>query len=320
MKHFFWYLLIGLSVGQASWAESVTPRLPEEMVMVAPQLTAVRRGLEIQRLVHGQFKQDGDQVTVVLHLIRHPMNQTPTCQSGDHDCLPNVSDSMTLRLNHPEMSRLEQYQTLLHPRDDSTYLKFPIFREMFELLVVDGLNIQPQGDAWTMTRDDGVATIWQPMSLEQASNTSYFVRNFALLSTSEVEQCIASQLARVYAIEAPSAEQQALLDAVSLNAEKHRLRDREETNRYKQAMMMEFSAKYLSGMDNWPQSADEFVSMEKFKEIIDPIDAHALFMENFERISSAAHYYRRLDLFSNEYTPDEQVRIVCSDLVNLNSP
>ncbi|OAL58593.1 hypothetical protein A6R74_06800 [Halomonas sp. ALS9] len=217
------------------------------------------------------------------------------------------------------MSRLEQYQTLLHPRDDSTYLKFPIFREMFELLVVDGLNIQPQGDAWAMTRDDDVATIWQPMSLEQASNTTYFVHNF-VLSASEIEQCVASQLARVYAIEAPSAEQQALLDAVSLTAEKHRFYDREETNRYRQAMMMEFSAKLLSGMDNWPQSAAEFVSMELFKGVIDPIDAHALFMDNFERISSAAHYYRRLDLFSNEYTPDEQVRIVCSDLVNLDSP
>lgn len=285
--------------------------------MVAPQLTAVSRGLEIQRLVHGQFKQDGDQVTVVLHLIRHPMNQTPTCQSGDHDCLPNVSDSMTLRLNHPEMSQLEQYQTLLHPRDDSTYLKFPIFREMFELLVVDGLNIQPQGDSWTMTRDDGVATIWQPMSLEQASNASYFVQSLSP-SASEIEQCVASQLARVYAIEAPSAEQQALLDMVSLNAGKYRFYDRDERKRYRQPVILELSARLLSGMDNWPQSAADFVSTEPFEGIA--ADSPALFMENFERISSAAHYYRRLDLFSNEYTSDEQVRIVCSDLVNLDSP
>ena len=108
MKRWIVNVLMGMWAGQAS-AATLPDNLPEDMVMVAPKLYAVERGLDIQRLVHGHFETQGDQLAVTLTLLRRSSSDGPSpCQPGEADCLPNVAGTFTLQLNAPAGVNLAQ--------------------------------------------------------------------------------------------------------------------------------------------------------------------------------------------------------------------
>ncbi len=321
MKREIWIALMSLSATQISWASPATQRLPEAMVMVAPPLDSVGKGLEIQRLVHGQFKQDGDQTVAVLHLIRRPLGQSPTCEPGSEGCLPNVSDALTLQININDSD--SQHTLPSDTRDEpitaSSSRRTPIFRELFQRLAIEKLDIRNRGDTWMITPEGGVTTIWQPMSLEQASSASYFAEILGP-PVYEIEQCVASQLADVLAAESPTAAQRYLLDAVSVNADVQRLDGHEKSTRYRQALNVEFASQLLSRSADVPDSPAAFVSTSPYNALAQDSESRAWLMDNFSRIEGAARYWRRLDRLSHNVAPGAQSRIICNDLVTLDSP
>ncbi|MFC0268733.1 hypothetical protein [Kushneria aurantia] len=321
MKPLIWIVLAGLSIAPTSWASPTPPRLPAEMVMVAPPLESVGAGLEIQRLVHGQFEQEGGRILALLHLIRRPLGEPPTCRPGADGCLPNVSDSLTLRLNtHDRESPATTLPRVRgEPITDSSSTRTPIFRDMFQLLAVGALDIQHRGNTWTMTDESGVTTTWKPMSLEQASNASYFVQTLTPPAYA-IEQCVAAQLSDAYATQSPTAAQSELLDAVSIISAPERLRDSDDSSRYEQAALVKFAAQLLAGSDDVPDTPADFVSTPPYAAMARDAESRALLMNNAERISSASRYLRRLDRLSHSDTPDAQERIICGDLVTLDSP
>lgn len=320
-------LLLATFLPLSSAAAETWDKLPEEMVMISPQLESVTAGIAASRLVHASFESNGDYTNIKIRFLGSSLDLPIACDVPDEGCLPNARGFMELRARNMPVGNQEDMiatikvgseWTIDKPLRDRVY-----YMELLGTFMANDVEIRKDGDKWIITgADDTLPTVWRPMSLKTASDTVYFIKELQW-SLFETGQCVIDQVAQIATRDGLSESEIELVDSVSVLADKARSRaihGPAKRNEYPDAWKIAMSAQYLSGDEHSVESAEGFSETSIFDALAEDTEAEQMLRANFDRIKSTAFYLAREAELSRKVPAEKRKAIICRDLSELEIP